>query len=83
MHTSTMLLTCPTYSPLAAMASQSIVGVAGTALFLAASVLQCIQGFGFRNSCSMWLYHVLAWYCILIVNATCACSRHLKVSEVI
>lgn len=44
MHTITMLLTCPTYSPLAAIAFQSIVDIADTALFLAASVLSVYSG---------------------------------------
>ncbi len=44
MHTFTMLLPCPTYSPLVAMAFQSIVDVAGTALFLAASGLSVYSG---------------------------------------
>ncbi len=44
MHTITMLLPCPTYSPLVAMVFRSIVDVAGTALFLAASGLSVCSG---------------------------------------
>ena len=39
-----MLLTCPTYSPLAAIAFQCIVDLANAALVLAASVLSVYSG---------------------------------------